>query len=130
MGRYLRSVKQLLWSGAVLTLVAGHAQGAACQSTQAGNWSAPTTWSACNNGIPQNGDSVTIGHVVTVDGNVGSDGNNALSGLAVSANGVLQGGNYSLVLKGNLTVDGRINWPTGTLSLYSSTSQWGGGRRR
>lgn len=128
MGRHLNHMKRLLWGAvALLGLAAGHAQGAACQSAQAGNWSAPATWTSCNNGIPQNGDSATINHAVTVDGNVGSDGNNALSGLTVGNNGVLQGGSYTLVLKGNLTVNGRINWPTGTVSLYSATSQWGGG---
>lgn len=119
----------------LVTLLPKPVWAADCVSANSGDWSLASTWTGCNNGIPQNGDNVTItsGHVVTVNAdttdlasvtvngtlrfdNSGTGKTMTISGdLVINSGGVLDvatGGSattHSLVLGGNLINNGTLN---------------------
>lgn len=80
---------------------------AAYTSTQAGNWSSPSTWGGA--GVPTIGDTASIGHVVTVDTNttVGTSPDNTTTFvITVTNNGqILIPTGITLTVRGNVILN-------------------------
>ncbi len=83
-----------------------------CESTQTGFWDVSSTWTGCGDGVPGNGDNVTIknGHTVTIRTDLG-----ALTGFSLTVEQSAE-----LVLDGSL--EGRLEIVGGTFTNLGKTT--------
>lgn len=72
-------------------LLCGAASAADCTSAAAGVWSAASSWSNCDGDVPGNGDTATLTHAITLDGNriVGSSPSADTPVLTINSGGRL-----------------------------------------
>lgn len=76
---------------------------AACSSNATGNWNAAATWTSCGGGVPQAGDTVTIGaHTVTVPSGYTI---NQVTDITIQSGGTLtQANTLTQTITGTLTI--------------------------
>jgi len=88
------------------------------------DWSNSSSWTNCNNKVPQDGDSVIIpsGSTVTLDTN-----SNQIASLTVASGGVLQGTSKDLDLQGpgNLTNGGSLSLGSGDIKIEGNFTNSG-----
>jgi len=112
-----------------------------CESTQTGFWDVSSTWTGCGDGVPGDGDNVTIknGHTVTIRTDLATDRFDGLS-LTIEASAELvidgsQGGAMEIAVGiftnfGKMTIDGEgttgLDRNTLRLSATPGTNECGG----
>lgn len=105
-------------------LLSGAAFAANCTTASAGVWSAPANWANCDGDVPGNGDTATLSHAITLDGNrvVGNSPSSDTPVLTIAS-----GGRLVWVEAAVLTVRGSIRIANPASLNYTLEMAPGGG---